>query len=70
MRLLVLLTVLAISVSGCATIENWSEKEKQTAMIVAGIVVGAVIIAEAQGDDIFNELKEECRALPHGVCNP
>ena len=65
-----LLLIVAIGLSGCTTIENWSDREKQTAMIVAGIVVGAIIIAEAEGDNIVNELKDECRALPHGVCNP
>lgn len=70
MKGIFLVIILAIGLSGCTTIENWSDKEKQTAMIVAGVLVGAIIIAEAQGDDIFNELKEECRALPHGVCNP
>lgn len=70
MKGLLFAMVLAIVLSACTTIENWSEKEKQTAMIVAGIVVGAIIIAEAEGDDIINDFKEECRALPHGVCNP
>ena len=65
----ILLVLALICISGCATIENWSDKEKQTAAIVASIVVGAIIIAEADGDDIINEFKEECRALPHGVCD-
>jgi len=70
MKGVLLLIVLAIGLSGCTTIDNWTEREKQTAMIVAGVFVGAIIIAEAEGDDIINEFKEECRALPHGVCNP
>ena len=65
----ILLVLALICISGCETIENWSDKEKQTAAIVASIVVGAIIIAEADGDDIINEFKEECRALPHGVCD-
>lgn len=67
-RLLCLILAL-IFIFGCATIENWSDKEKQTAAIVAGLVVGAIIIAEADGDKIINEFKEECRALPHGICD-
>ncbi len=69
MKGLWLLIGLAIGLSGCETIDNWSAKEKQTAAIVTGVIVGAVIIAVADGDDIINEVKEECRALPHGVCN-
>ena len=47
-----------ISLTGCA---NMTERERQTAWIVAGIVVGAVIISESDGDTVINE---GCRA--HG----
>ncbi len=46
MKTLLLIVVLFI-LSACA---SWTPREKQTAAIVAGVIIGAVIIAENDGD--------------------
>ena len=58
--ILVLLALLILS--ACSTIQNWTEQEKQTAWIVAAVVVGAVIVAEGREGDIV--INNQCHVHP------
>jgi len=45
--------------AGCA---NMTERQKQTSWIVAGVIVGAVIISSGNGDTIVHN---DVKCLPH-----
>ncbi len=59
MKKLLILSFVMISLMGCA---NMSEKQKRTNWIVAGVLVGAVIISSGNGDTIVHN---NVRCLPH-----
>lgn len=61
MRILTMLVTLIVF-AGCA---NMTEKQKQTNWIVAGVLVGAVIISSGNSDTIVHK---NVHCQPHSNC--
>ena len=48
---LIFALLVGLSLSACSTMQDWTEKEKQTAWIVAGVVAAGVIAGELSDGD-------------------
>lgn len=58
----------ATLLSGCSTIQNWSEQEKQTAWIVVSVLAtGAIVANSHDGDTVI--INNNCHANPHKRCD-
>lgn len=63
--ILIVAIVMALMLSGCVTMENWTEKEKRTAYIVGAVVtVGVVAIAAGEYKTGYDNRGETCVQFP------
>ena len=66
---LIFALLVGLSLSACSTMQDWTEKEKQTAWIVAGVVAAGVIAGELSDGDTTVINGNQCVVRPsQGLC--